>query len=106
MSYPRKSLRTQAAHKRKPKGGASIVVHQSDYVVDGGRVDGTVMNPIDGHIDEPAQDVVKVSPCPGGAHLPHGSINETVRCLREALLAARAENAELQRRLRLERDFR
>ena len=64
------------------------------------------MNPIDGHVDEPAQDVIKVAPCPGGPHLPHGSINDTVRCLRSALLATRAENEELRRRLQLERAFR
>ena len=67
-------------------------------------------NPIDtmGEAAQPAPsgDTMKVAPCPGGPHLPHGGPTETIRCLSKALLAARAENAELHRRLQLEKAFR
>lgn len=48
-------------------------------------------------------DVIKVAPCPGGPHLPHGGPTDTIKCLREALATARAEIVGLQRTLRLER---
>lgn len=64
------------------------------------------MNPIDGRQDEPAQAVVKVPPCFGCGGLPHGGSTETIRCLQRSLIIARHEIDQLQRRLRLERDFR
>ena len=39
------------------------------------------MNPIDGRQSEPPQATVKVKPCLGCSKMPHGPLNERIKCL-------------------------